>query len=185
MSAAGGGDAGAVPPTGLAALLGFEVLPSPEGSARVRATVSEQHLNLHGSAHGGFLYSLADEAFAIASNSREADALALSVRIDYFKAVRPGDRLEAVASEEHLGRSVATYRVEVLRSEGPYAEGAATVAEAPASGEEGRGVAARDAAAQNAAARNAAAPDTEERDAAQTRRVALFTGTAFRRPRPT
>lgn len=170
MSTAGGGDASAAPPAGLAALLGFEVLPSPEGSARVRATVSEQHLNLHGSAHGGFLYSLADEAFAIASNSRDADAVALSVRIDYFKAVRPGDRLEAVASEEHLGRSVATYRVEVLRSEVPDAERAATGAEAPAPGAEGRG-----AAAWNAAAR----------DAVGTRRVALFTGTAFRRPRRT
>jgi acyl-CoA thioesterase len=98
-----------------AAQLGLEVLSAGEGRAHVRATVSAAHLNLHGSAHGGFLYTLADEAFALASNSRGA-AVALSVRMDYLSAVREGDTLEAVAREEHLGRRVATYRVEVLRA---------------------------------------------------------------------
>jgi len=98
-----------------ARLLAFEALPAGTGRARLRATVAAEHVNMHGSAHGGFLYSLADEAFAIASNSREADAVALSVSMDYFRAVFPGDVLEARASEEHLGRRVATYRVEVLR----------------------------------------------------------------------
>ncbi len=96
-------------------LLGFRTLALEPGRARLAARVGDEHCNMHGSAHGGFLYSLADEAFALASNSREADAVALSVHMDYFRAVRPGDALEALAEEEHLGRSVATYRVEVLR----------------------------------------------------------------------
>jgi len=72
---------------------------------------------MHGFCHGGFTYSLADEAFALASNSHEADAVALSVRMDYFKAVQLGDTLDAIATEEHLGRHVATYRIEIKRSE--------------------------------------------------------------------
>lgn len=99
-----------------ATFLAFESLPAGPGRARLRARVGAEHVNMHGTAHGGFLYSLADEAFALASNSREADAVALSVRMDYFRAVLPGDVLEARASEEHLGRRVATYRVEVLRA---------------------------------------------------------------------
>lgn len=95
--------------------LGFERLPSEAGSAVLRARVGAEHVNMHGSAHGGFLYSLADEAFAVASNSREADAVALSVHMDYFQAVFPGDLVVARAREEHLGRNVATYRVEVTR----------------------------------------------------------------------
>ena len=102
-------------PQGFASLLGIEVLVAKPGEGHVRAAVSDAHLNLHGSAHGGFLFSLADEAFAIASNSREAEAVALSARMDFFKAVRVGDVLEAKASEEHLGRSVATYRIQVTR----------------------------------------------------------------------
>ena len=107
-----------------ARLLAFEALEAEDGRARLRTTVGPEHVNMHGSAHGGFLYSLADEAFALASNSREADAVALSVTMDYFRAVFPGDALEARASEEHLGRRVATYRVEVVR-EGEDGDGRA------------------------------------------------------------
>jgi acyl-CoA thioesterase len=79
--------------------------------------VRPEHLNIHGSCHGGFLYSLADAAFALASNSHGTPAVALSTQMQYFKAVKAGDRLEAHASEENLGRRTATYRIEI-RSEG-------------------------------------------------------------------
>ena len=95
--------------------LGFEHLSSGGGAAELRAAVKPEHLNLHGTAHGGFLYSLADEAFALASNSHEASAIALNVHMDYFSVVREGDVLTATATEEHLGRRVATYRVEIKR----------------------------------------------------------------------
>ncbi len=97
-----------------AAHLGLELLSASEGRAEVQATVRAEHLNLHGTAHGGFLYTLADETFALASNSRGV-AVALSVHMDYFRAVREGDVLRAVACEEHVGRRVATYRVNITR----------------------------------------------------------------------
>jgi len=95
-------------------VLGIEVLSAGEGRGHVRAAVRAEHLNLHGSAHGGFLYGLADEAFALASNSR-GTAVALSVQMQYFRPVSAGDIVEAEAVEEHLGRRVAAYRVEVRR----------------------------------------------------------------------
>ncbi len=96
-----------------AVTLGFELAPAPDGVVRLRARVGEGHLNMHGTAHGGFLYALADEAFALASNAGDADAVALSTHMDYFRAVRVGDDLEAEARAEHLGRRVATYRIDV------------------------------------------------------------------------
>lgn len=102
---------------GFAEHLGFEVLEQGEGRAEVRATVGRSHLNLHGGAHGGFLYTLADEAFALASNSHGVPAVALAVHMDYFSVVREGDTLVARATLEHLGRRVATYRAEVRRGE--------------------------------------------------------------------
>jgi acyl-CoA thioesterase len=96
-------------------LLKLETLSSGEGKAQVRAVVGPEHLNLHGTVHGGFLYSLADEALALASNSRGTGAVVLNAHIDYFSVVREGEVLEATAREEHLGRRVATYRVDITR----------------------------------------------------------------------
>ncbi len=93
--------------------LGLRLLHLAPGEARVEGAVGAGHLNLHGTAHGGFLYALADTAFALASNTR-GKAVALSCRMDYFRPVGVGTRLEAQAQEVHLGRRTATYRVEVL-----------------------------------------------------------------------
>ena len=108
-------------------LLGFEVLAIGLGTARLRTVVKANHLNMHGTAHGGFLFSLADEAFGLAANSHEATAVALNVHMDYFSVVREGDVLEAVASEVHLGRRVATYHIEVRRGEAVVAVLSGTV----------------------------------------------------------
>lgn len=97
--------------------LGFEVLEQGPGRARLRARLGAEHLNLHGTVHGGLLYTLADEAFALASNSHGTPAVALSVHMEYFRALREGEVVEASAREEHLGRRVATYRVELRRQE--------------------------------------------------------------------
>jgi acyl-CoA thioesterase len=87
-------------------------IPAP-GQARVWTVLKQEYLNSCSSAHGGFLYSLADAAFAIASNSHGIQAVALSTHMEYFQPVRVGDSVEAVASELHLGRRTASYRVEV------------------------------------------------------------------------
>ena len=46
--------------------LGFEAEVPEPGRARVWADLKPEHLNNWGSAHGGFLYTLADSAFALA-----------------------------------------------------------------------------------------------------------------------
>lgn len=96
--------------------LGLVVRHLAPGEAVVGGVVGEAHLNLHRTAHGGFLYALADSAFALASNSR-GPAVALSCRMDYFRPLLPGAEVEARAREVNLSRRTATYQVEVL-SEG-------------------------------------------------------------------
>lgn len=93
--------------------LGLRVLSLGPGEAAVGGRVEAHHLNLHGTAHGGFLYALADSAFALASNSR-GPAVALSCRMDYFRPLALGAEVEARAQEVHLSRRTATYRVEVV-----------------------------------------------------------------------
>ena len=97
--------------------LGLKVLHLAPGEAVVAGEVRADHLNLHGTAHGGFLYALADSAFALASNTR-GPAVALSCRMDYFRPLGAGARVEARAVEVNLSRRTATYRVEVVSAPG-------------------------------------------------------------------
>lgn len=96
--------------------LGMRLLEATPGLTRVTLTVTEGGLNMHGTAHGGLLFSLADEAFAAISNL-EAQAVAVETHLSFFRAARPGDELVAVATPERVGRTLATYRVEVRRGE--------------------------------------------------------------------
>ncbi len=103
--------------------LGLHAEVLAPGQARVWGTVRPEFLNSWGSAHGGFLYSVADAAFALASNSHGTLAVALAAHIEYVRASEVGATVEARAREGHLGRRrarevhlgrrTAVYRVEV------------------------------------------------------------------------
>lgn len=97
-------------------LLGLGVLEATPQRTRVRAHVTDTGLNMHGTAHGGLIFSLADEAFAVISNL-EAQAVAVETHLSFFRAAKAGDELVAVATPERVGRTLATYRVEVRRGE--------------------------------------------------------------------
>ena len=86
--------------------------PTP-GQARVWGVIRPEFLNSWGSAHGGFLYAVADAAFALASNSHGTLAVALAAHMEYLHASQAGAEVEALATEVHLGRRTAVYRVEV------------------------------------------------------------------------
>ncbi|GBF05961.1 phenylacetic acid degradation protein PaaD [Deinococcus aerius] len=96
--------------------LGMRVLEATPERTRVALTVTWGGLNMHGTAHGGLLFSLADEAFAVISNL-EAQAVAVETHLSFFRAAREGEQLVAVATPERVGRTLATYRVEVRRGE--------------------------------------------------------------------
>lgn len=96
--------------------LGMTVLDASPERTRVALTVTAAGLNMHGTAHGGLVFSLADEAFAVISNL-DAQAVAAETHLSFFRAAREGERLVAVATPERVGRTLATYRVEVRRGE--------------------------------------------------------------------
>jgi acyl-CoA thioesterase len=96
-----------------AQFLGVELLELHEGYSRVTMTVGEHMLNFHGIPHGGVIFSLADAAFAAASNSYGQTSVALNVSINFLTAVPVGTRLYAEATEESLSRRTALYRLAV------------------------------------------------------------------------
>jgi acyl-CoA thioesterase len=101
-----------------AGFMGIELLELREGYSKVAFTVGEHMLNFHGIPHGGAIFSLADVAFAAASNSYGQVAVALNVNISFLATVPVGTRLYAEATEENLSRRTALYRLAVTTEDG-------------------------------------------------------------------
>jgi acyl-CoA thioesterase len=98
--------------------LGAELVEAGLGRAVVELTVAPEHLNFNGTCHGGVVFSLADTAFGLASNSHGAVAAAIDAHIGYPAPARKGDRLTATATEVTRSSQLALYRVDVRRGDG-------------------------------------------------------------------
>jgi acyl-CoA thioesterase len=86
--------------------LGMEILQVKAGEATLAMTVKPDMVNGHGIAHGGFIFLLADSAFAFACNSHNERSVAAQCNIAFIKPGKLGDRLIAVAREiSRTGRS--------------------------------------------------------------------------------
>jgi acyl-CoA thioesterase len=95
-----------------AKLLGFQIEEFNVGVAKVSVLIKEEHLNAANVVHGGFLFSLADYAFALASNSHNKLSLAISANI-MFQHAKPNGKLYAYAKELSIGNKIATYEVQI------------------------------------------------------------------------
>jgi acyl-CoA thioesterase len=95
--------------------LGMELHSAVDGTARVTMRVTEDMVNGHGMCHGGYLFMLADSAFACACNSPGPTTVAAAADIVFVASAREGDELEAVATERtRFGRS-GVYDITVVR----------------------------------------------------------------------
>jgi len=101
-----------------ARLVGIEYQEMRPGYGRTAMTVTPQMLNAHGIPHGGAIFSLADSAFAAASNSHGQVAVALSMSINFLAAATPGTRLVAEAEELRKGHRAGFYQITVKTEAG-------------------------------------------------------------------
>ena len=97
--------------------LGIDVLEIDEGYAKIRMKVRTEMLNGHKVAHGGISFSLADSAFAFASNSHGQKAVSIETSINHIKPVFEGDELTATAKKESISRSLGQYIVRIHRGD--------------------------------------------------------------------
>ncbi len=98
-------------------LLGIHCIQAGKASASVSLVLTQQHLNFNGSCHGGVIFSLADTAFGLASNSYGKIAAGIDAHVTYQSAAGLGDRLVASAVEVSRSRKLAVYRVDVKRAD--------------------------------------------------------------------
>lgn len=95
--------------------LGMEILSVGPGTATLAMTVGETMVNGHGSAHGGFVFALADSAFAFACNAAGETTVAAQCAITFLRPGRAGDRLVATAREVASSGRSGLYDVRVTR----------------------------------------------------------------------
>ncbi|MPQ59327.1 hydroxyphenylacetyl-CoA thioesterase PaaI [Duganella sp. FT27W] len=88
------------------------------GCATMSMAIRADMLNGHGSCHGGFIFTLADSAFAFACNSYNLNTVGAACTIDYLAPGRQGDVLTASAREQALAGKSGVYDVTVVNQEG-------------------------------------------------------------------
>ena len=102
--------------------LGMRLLAVGPGTARLEMTVRDDMVNGHGIAHGGFVFTLADSAFAFACNSRNQVTVAQACDIVFVAAAQRGDVLIAEAVERTSYGRNGIYDVTVRRGDEVVAE---------------------------------------------------------------
>jgi acyl-CoA thioesterase len=98
--------------------LGMRVVSVAPGRAELEMTVTDSMVNGHKIAHGGFIFTLADSAFAYACNTYDQRAVAQHCAVTFLAPGRLGDVLTARAVEkQRIGRS-GIYDITVTRQDG-------------------------------------------------------------------
>jgi len=125
--------------------LGMAIEAIAPGHATLSMPVRADMLNGHGMCHGGFMFTLADSAFAYACNSHNQNTVASACNIDFLAPAREGDVLQAEAVERSRagrtgvydvtvkvrgGKTVALFRGKSYRIEGEVIAGLAAKAHA-------------------------------------------------------
>ena len=101
----------------VAVWLGVEIVEVSKGYALIKMKVKDYMLNAVNICLGGAIFSFADFAFALASNSHGKVAVALSSNISFPSPALSGDTLFAEAVEVALGNRIGLYEVKVFKED--------------------------------------------------------------------
>jgi acyl-CoA thioesterase len=98
--------------------LGMRIDRIAPGEAVLSMTVRPDMTNGHGMCHGGFIFLLADSAFAFACNSDGHRTVAEHCAISFLHPARTGERLVATAVEKAKRPRSGIYDITVRNGEG-------------------------------------------------------------------
>ena len=83
------------------------------GAARLSMLVERRMINGTGTCHGGFIFALADSAFAFACNTDGQVSVASHCSISFLRPARLNEQLVATAEERHRAGRSGLYDVRV------------------------------------------------------------------------
>lgn len=96
---------------------GMTITELREGYARAEMTLQSHHMNGAQTVHGGAMFTLADFAFAAASNAAGQLALSINSSISIFKGAKVG-KLIAEAREISTTPKLASFEVSIRHESG-------------------------------------------------------------------
>jgi uncharacterized domain 1 len=95
-----------------AAFVGIKLVEVKPGYAKATVEITDKHLNAVNIVQGGVIFTLADFAFAAASNSYGQVSLGINANISYFQSPK-GKILIAEAKEISANNKIANYNVDI------------------------------------------------------------------------
>jgi acyl-CoA thioesterase len=98
--------------------LDIKVEVTGAGRAEAELEIRSEMLNGHEVCHGGYLFTLADTAFAYACNSYNLVTFAAGASIEFLRPAKLGDQIVAVATERHRGGRTGIYDVVLSNQDG-------------------------------------------------------------------
>jgi len=101
-----------------ATLLGIKVEEARDSYARVSLIIKEEYCNAATRTHGGVLFTLADQALAVAANTIGRKSLAMEVKINYFQATSAGEKIVAAATPVDIRNRVSLWNVDLTNEKG-------------------------------------------------------------------
>ncbi|MDH3441999.1 MAG: hydroxyphenylacetyl-CoA thioesterase PaaI [Gammaproteobacteria bacterium] len=97
--------------------MGMTVDVDRQGEAQAKFEVRKNMVNGHDLCHGGYIFALADSAFAFACNTYNRVTVASAATIEFVRPAKLGDRLTARAREAHRGGRTGIYDIEVTNQD--------------------------------------------------------------------
>ncbi|HEX2937474.1 MAG TPA: PaaI family thioesterase [Ruminiclostridium sp.] len=91
----------------------MKITKAEPGYAEARMEIGDKHLNGYGSVQGGAMFTLADYAFAAASNAKGYATVSSGASISFFHPPK-GSYITAKAQEVSSGRKLCTYNVDIF-----------------------------------------------------------------------
>lgn len=108
--------------------LEIEVVPTPDGEARLELCADSRHANLYSMAHGGVLATMADTAMGAKCLALNKKVVTIAMNIEFMHAVMTNTpRVFTEAKVLHDGRKTMVCECKILDAKGKlYAKASAT-----------------------------------------------------------
>lgn len=98
--------------------LGMQLMSVGPGQAVITMTVTDRMVNGHKLCHGGYIFTLADSAFAFSCNTYNQRTVAQHCAVTFVSSAKLGDKLVARAVERQRSGRSGIYDVTVSREDG-------------------------------------------------------------------